>query len=461
MMKIAPLRTMLLCAACLCFQSQAAFAEENYICERLQQEETYGASSDHKFLIQGKNGYVYRSEKDFREDFSLTPETVGLFKALDSALKSRGIEMISILPPTRGIVAYNNLPESHPRLKPFNIDKAKASYSEFIATLNKSGVTALNYDDVITGDIPFFYKRDHHWTTEGAQLSARKTAALIKDLPAYKQMKKQEFVTTKGVEQSLHGSINNYIRKQCKNDAPFEKSPNYTTRPVREASSAHDLFGASETAAIALVGTSNCVDGASSYANFSGFLEQELSTAVDNFSVGGAGIDTPLLTWLSSDAYRNSPPKVMIWEIATHYRYNGSLVHNVLRQAIPAAYGACKKTARASSQVDIKGERESLFKDLGDKNLMADEYYIHLSFSKPVKDDFAINMTHVSGKSTSFAFKRADKADPATDYYYLPPAKDKTPLRALTLKAADDMQGVSVDATLCPMPKARKKLFGL
>ncbi|AWT37596.1 hypothetical protein DM785_18030 (plasmid) [Deinococcus actinosclerus] len=68
------------------------------------------------------------------------------------------------------------------------------------------------------------------------------------------------------------------------------------------------LGGAADTV---LVGASSSLPNL----NFAGFLQQELSTRVDNVSFGGAGVYSSLKDYLLDDAYVSSAPKVLIWQM--------------------------------------------------------------------------------------------------------------------------------------------------
>ncbi|WP_189058970.1 alginate O-acetyltransferase AlgX-related protein [Deinococcus daejeonensis] len=68
------------------------------------------------------------------------------------------------------------------------------------------------------------------------------------------------------------------------------------------------LGGAADTV---LVGASSSLPNL----NFAGFLQQELSTRVDNVSFGGAGVYSSLKDYLLDDAFRTSAPKMLIWQM--------------------------------------------------------------------------------------------------------------------------------------------------
>jgi alginate O-acetyltransferase complex protein AlgJ len=62
---------------------------------------------------------------------------------------------------------------------------------------------------------------------------------------------------------------------------------------------------------VALIGTSY---SANPNWNFVGALQQALRSDVVNYAEDGHGPILPMLSYLQSDAFKNSPPQVLIWE---------------------------------------------------------------------------------------------------------------------------------------------------
>jgi alginate O-acetyltransferase complex protein AlgJ len=71
-----------------------------------------------------------------------------------------------------------------------------------------------------------------------------------------------------------------------------------------------DLFGDAELPSIALVGTSF-----SRNSNFVPFLEQKLNRQVGNFALDGGDFDGAVRAYLRSPAFKQTPPKLLVWEI--------------------------------------------------------------------------------------------------------------------------------------------------
>lgn len=71
-----------------------------------------------------------------------------------------------------------------------------------------------------------------------------------------------------------------------------------------------DLFGDADLPNTALIGTSF-----SRNSNFAGFLQQALSAPVGNFAKDGGAFSGAANSYLNNPAYKETPPKQIIWEI--------------------------------------------------------------------------------------------------------------------------------------------------
>ena len=83
---------------------------------------------------------------------------------------------------------------------------------------------------------------------------------------------------------------------------------------------ADDLFADLPEPQIVLVGTSNS-KGRLKF-NFDGFLAHYVGAAVNNKAKSGGGFGGALKDYLSSEDFKQSPPKVLVWEIPGYYSLN-------------------------------------------------------------------------------------------------------------------------------------------
>lgn len=427
----------IVCLCLLAFPSVAA-AKEDWYCDALTSAKTYSSKKSYKYLLHGKDGWLFRSKKDFKQDFSLTPEAIAKFSALSKAMKNKGVHLHITMPPTRGALHVSMLEEGQSHTQPFDADAAYNDYLTSIEQLQKAGLSVADFKDSNQLESDFYYARDHHWTLAGADFSARRTADLF---DAYKSdITPVNYVTENtGGEKELDGSFEKLVEEVCAVDISGEKTSLVQT--YKEG----DLFEeGNDAAAIALIGTSNCTEPNPSYANFAGYLREYIGADVENVSIAGGGIDTPMLSYLASEKYQNAAHQHVIWELASHYDFNGSEFEPIFRQIIPAAKGSCDGKALVEKTVALTKEKIPVSIEPFTANS-----YISLKFDAPVKRDFALVYKNNEGKSERFRFKRSDRY-PHDGIYYLEWGDGHQDIVNLALLLSKDFAAKNVTLQVCP-----------
>ena len=158
---------------------------------------------------------------------------------------------------------------------------------------------------------PVFLRTDTHWTPDGARVTAETIAkaAAVFNLPGEKS-----FVLTHDLARAHDGDLLKFVRlfPALANIGPGMEM----IEPVTAASAeAGDLF-AEVALPVTLVGTSY---SANAVFGFEAQLKAALKRDVLNVSEEGKGPFAPMRAYLSSDAYRNTPPKLVIWEMPIRY----------------------------------------------------------------------------------------------------------------------------------------------
>jgi alginate O-acetyltransferase complex protein AlgJ len=128
----------------------------------------------------------------------------------------------------------------------------------------------------------------------------------------------QEFVTEATKQKPLLGDLTSFLPL-----APlFEQlmpAPDqlqlYQTRAADQAGGSDALFADSDIP-VALVGTSY---SANPNWNFAGALRQHLQRDLSNHAEDGQGPVVPMLKYLQSDEFANTPPQLVIWEFPERY----------------------------------------------------------------------------------------------------------------------------------------------
>ncbi|MNY45936.1 Alginate biosynthesis protein AlgX precursor [compost metagenome] len=123
-----------------------------------------------------------------------------------------------------------------------------------------------------------------------------------------------------------------------------------TTHVAETAADTSDALFADNEIPVALVGTSY---SANPNWNFVGALQQALQSDVANYAEDGHGPVLPMLKYLQSDAFKNSPPQVLIWEFPERYLP----MKNDLSAFDPQWIAQLKKTRNANQDLALSSNR--------------------------------------------------------------------------------------------------------
>ena len=199
-----------------------------------------------------------------------------------------------------------------------------------------------------------------------------------------------------------------------------------------------------------LVGTSN---SGVAY-NFAGYLEQYSGVQVLNMAVTGGGFESAMLQLLASEDFQKKPPKVVVWEFATHYDMS---LRDFYRQAVPMVDNGCVgQPALLSGKVKLQpGSNQVLLNGVGGlKELRSADHMIDLRFSDPKIHEAQTRLWYFSGRKEGYKLEQSERID--TGGRYLFELRDDgdwadLTLMSLEVNAPENMPaGLSVEATVCP-----------
>lgn len=176
-------------------------------------------------MIFGSNGWIY----EYWEWNSAFEFTAGeALMDMDKAFKKRGINLIFVPVPNRTVkyAEYVDIP------KYYNIKFSSAEYiidwNKMVDDIDKLGVNIVNilptvekYNISTRGEM-FYYPRDHHWTTSGAESSSQAVASAIKKIIKNNNIPlKPTLGVLKVVKQGYNsGSFGDHYSDKCKNKPP-------------------------------------------------------------------------------------------------------------------------------------------------------------------------------------------------------------------------------------------------
>lgn len=402
-------------------------------------------------LLDAEEGWMFRSVEDLRTRFGTSELGYQRLKELRDGLKQRGVELVVVYQPTRGLVNRSKLrPADHQR---FDYDTALANYRKSLARFEQLGIWVPDLSGLADeqSDKDFYFRRDQHWTPYGAERTARLVAETVKRIPGFADLPQKEFVTQRIGLMGKTGTMQNVATQLCGTSYAVQYVDQFATEPKSE-SGADDLFGDGGDPQIALVGTSH---SGQNY-NFSGFLEQHLGTDVLNAAFPGGGLEGAMVEYLGSEAFQNNPPKIIIWEFSPLYDLASDKIH---RQLMATLNNGCSgQPARLQSKTTLKpGSNEILVN--GQNKLLTlpgNRHQIDLRFSDPSVKRLDATLWYLNGRREQIKLEKPNTVD--TDGRFAFELRDEPGwgeqnfFALEILKPEDSAADLQVEASLCQRP---------
>ena len=361
-------------------------------------------------MVQGKEGWFFRLAGDLETEFQLRQEARGYLTRLQQGLAKRGTQTVFLSVPPRGVSAYQLLDKDDPRQARYDGKTTGDAYGALLTDIRETGmiVPDLREASLATpGEArSFFFRRDHHWTPEGARAAAKALKTTLTDLPAYQALKPKTYETkTIGKEEMKH-TMALELQRLCTSDIPGEPFTLYETQLV--ASGADALFGdaGGENKSSVLVGSSF---SDKKEFNFDGFIAQETGLDIANFALSAGLLFNALVSYTSSPQFDKMKPPFLIWEAPGNYDLNKD-TSKFFRQIIPATHGICdKKHAIATAEMQVTaGKGGPLLKLDAAKKVSGHSYYIVLTSSNNGMAKFTLQMDYDDGDGEWFTVDRSE-----------------------------------------------------
>ncbi|QLL14464.1 alginate O-acetyltransferase [Pseudomonas chlororaphis] len=283
------------------------------------------AALDFKLFNEGRPGVVLGRDQWLYSDEEFHPivneelnlqGNYALVEGVRQALKEKGVKLVMAIVPAKVRLYPEHLGDVQPASIHANL------YQDFHARVAADKILAPDLlgplQQAKQNGQQVFLRTDTHWTPAGAEVAANQLAKAITD-KAPLMGQPQRFVTE--AEQTVvhKGDLRLFLPL----DPLFEnlmpaKEPlqKRVTRAADDQPAADDALFADNEVPVALVGTSY---SANPNWNFVGALKQALHSDVVSYAEDGHGPVLPMLSYLKSDAFKNSPPQVLIWEFPERY----------------------------------------------------------------------------------------------------------------------------------------------
>jgi alginate biosynthesis protein AlgX len=133
-------------------------------------------------LVEAKDQWLFRTRSDFRTDFGLDENGYRALKRLRDGLAQRGVELVLVMPPSRGLLHADRLTPLE--LASFDQARARQNYVLTLDRVRELGIQVADFSNLLgapqPAGQPFYFKGDHNWTPYGAERSARLVAQTLK-----------------------------------------------------------------------------------------------------------------------------------------------------------------------------------------------------------------------------------------------------------------------------------------
>jgi alginate biosynthesis protein AlgX len=442
------LKTLALAVTCAAFGS-ALQAEERQapqyqvedccsLCPAAHDASRYTTSYMKNFitLMDADEGWLFRSVEDLRTEFGTTEAGYQRLKELRDGLKQRGVELVVVYQPTRGLVNRSKLrPADYQR---FDYDKALRNYRQALSRFEQLGIWVPDLTPLTDED-------------SGAERTARLVAETVRRIPGFDEIPQKEFVTERIGLMGKTGTMQNVASQLCGTGYAVQYVDQFVTEP-KDASDGDALFGDDSSPKITLVGTSH---SGKNY-NFGGFLEQHLGTDVLNAAFPGGGLEGAMLEYLASDSFQNDPPKILIWEFSPLYDLASDKIH---RQLMATLNNGCsgqtellsseKRLHPGSNEVLVNGENKLL-------TLRGNRHQLDLRFSDPSVKRVDATIWYLNGRREQLKLEKPDTVDTdgrfAVELRNEPGWGDQNFFALEIQKPEDSADDLKVQASLCQRP---------
>ncbi|WP_060483234.1 alginate O-acetyltransferase [Pseudomonas sp. NBRC 111119] len=282
------------------------------------------AAMDLKLFNEGRPGVVLGRDQWLYSDEEFKPaagaeqrmqDNLALIRGVRDTLQQQGSQLVLAIVPAKARVYDEYLGKQRPASLHEDL------YNRFHARARQAGVFAPDLMAPLEqakarGQV--FLRTDTHWTPMGAETAAQALAEAV-GRQHLLEGEQQAFVTEAGPTAPYKGDLTHFLPLDplFSNLLPAPDTlQQRTTRPAQAETQGDDALFADTRIPVALVGTSY---SANPHWNFLGALQQALRSDVANYAEDGHGPLVPMLKYLQSDALRNAPPQVVVWEFPERY----------------------------------------------------------------------------------------------------------------------------------------------
>ncbi|WP_110969699.1 alginate O-acetyltransferase [Pseudomonas huaxiensis] len=316
------------------------------------------AALDFKLFNEGRPGVVLGRDQWLFSDEEFKPaanaeqtqaENLALLRGVRDTLREHGVELVLAIVPAKARVYPEYIGEQAPASLHDDL------YNAFHAQARQANIFAPDLFGPLQaaksrGQV--FLRTDSHWTPMGAEVAAQQLAEAVARQTLLNG-EPQTFVTENQQQTPYKGDLTNFLPLDplFSNLLPKpDQLQKRSTRATEEGNGDDGALFADKQIPVALVGTSY---SANPNWNFLGALQQALRSDVANYAEDGHGPILPMLKYLQSDEFKNSPPQVVVWEFPERYLP----IKNDLSGFDPHWIAQLKKTRTSHQELALSSHR--------------------------------------------------------------------------------------------------------
>ena len=313
--------------------------------------------------LEGAEGYFFRVEPELRNFFPMSDETVDDMARLSQELAQSGTTLVYLPIPPKALVMTGHLP---PRAYDYGFDPQLAAtvYDDMIKRLTEAGVIVADprralVAGALGGEAPYF-KADFRLNALGARLAAQSVAQALQGGGtgagqggfAQPFLRQTASLTSQGMIE-IDSHMRQVLQRHCLIELPKVTTEAFDAATAQAVSASGGRMGPN----VALVGSDY---SATPGINFAGFLGQALGLPVNQVSVPGGGAYAGFSAYVTSDAFQQARPSVLVWEVPA-YANLARYGDQPMREIIAASSGnACRTPLLVQALPDGTGARADL-----------------------------------------------------------------------------------------------------
>lgn len=281
-----------------------------------------------------ESGWIFTKDQ-LKDRYDMKSTSQVLVQAIVDEFAKRDVQLAIMVAPPRPVVAGQTQLDAAMGNESYDVEAARASFDKLIEGLSQTGAIVPNLSDVALADPAiredFYFRRDTHWTTVGAAVSAIELAQLVNArapelFPNDGAFGAADLVPSDTIEEE--GSLAKIVSTVCGTSQDVETATSFDL--TREGG----LLGDTQNVpSIALVGSSFSDRYKRDHYRFGDALARAFDANIENYSVSGGGPIGAIEAYVLSGAVERREHPLVIWELPYSESFNST---SFLRQLLGA-----------------------------------------------------------------------------------------------------------------------------